>query len=220
MDENTRNELIRKHLEAVRLLQQTPVTDSASPGWPPQGYYLLWHVVIGMMLGFIGAMVSLGFNMIAAPLFGQPALKLIRVYLTFPMGEAALDPAVTDANILGVGCFLYLATGALHGVVFHLVMSIYFGQLSVMKRFFIAGGMGLLLWLVSFYGVLSWLQPMLLGGNWIIELIPWWVAALTHLAFAWTMLALQHWAKFEPYIQQRDNPADQLPDSVRMGIDS
>ncbi len=208
MDETTRNELIRKHLEAVRLLEAAPVTRDAGAGWPPQGFYLLWHVVIGMMLGFVGAMASLLLNMVAAPLFGKPALKLIRVYLTFPMGEAALDPAVADAKVLGVGCILYLVTGALHGVVFHLVMTTYFAQARFVQRLLIASGMGLLLWIVSFYGVLSWLQPMLLGGSWVIERIPWWVAALTHLAFAWTMLLFQSWSRFEPYIQQRYTEAD------------
>jgi hypothetical protein len=26
-----------------------------------------------------------------------------------------------------------------------------------------------------------------LGGRWIIDLTPWWVAMLTHLVFGWTM---------------------------------
>jgi hypothetical protein len=26
-----------------------------------------------------------------------------------------------------------------------------------------------------------------LGGRWISELVPWWVAGLTHLAFGWTI---------------------------------
>ena len=58
---------------------------------------------------------------------------------------------------------------------------------------------GLGLWIVNFYLVLSWLQPVLLGGNWIVRLVPFWVAALTHLAFAWTMYVVEHWGSFVPY---------------------
>ena len=51
-----------------------------------------------------------------------------------------------------------------------------------------ASGLAIAVWLVNFYGILSWLQPLLFGGNWIVERIPWWVAAATHLVFGWTML--------------------------------
>jgi hypothetical protein len=47
--------------------------------------------------------------------------------------------------------------------------------------------------------VLSWLQPMLLGGNWILRMVPIGVAALTHLCFAWTVVAGEFWGRFEPY---------------------
>jgi hypothetical protein len=43
---------------------------------------------------------------------------------------------------------------------------------------------------VNFYLLLAPLQPLLLGGRWIAELIPWWVAALTHLIFGWTVALL------------------------------
>ena len=36
-------------------------------------------------------MVSLLFNVIGAPLAGKSPLELIRVYLTFPLGEKALE---------------------------------------------------------------------------------------------------------------------------------
>jgi hypothetical protein len=46
--------------------------------------------------------------------------------------------------------------------------------------------LALAVWVVNFYFILSWLQPVLIGGNWILELVPAWVAALTHLVFGWT----------------------------------
>jgi hypothetical protein len=197
MDAETRRRLIHEHLEAIRELEATPVTQKAAEGWPPEGYYLLWHVVVGMTLGGIGALVSLGANMIGAPLFGEPALKLIRVYLTFPMGEQALQ--AEQGTVLFIGCMLYLATGAIYGIGFHLVMSLFFQEASKSKQFVAATIMGLALWVVNFYLILSWLQPLLLGGNWIVRLVPLWVGALTHLAFAWTMLLGEFWGKFEAY---------------------
>ena len=62
------------------------------------------------------------------------------------------------------------------------------------KRFLLATAFGLVLWIVNFYLILSWLQPLLLGGNWIVTMVPFWVAALTHLAFAWTMLVGELWS--------------------------
>jgi hypothetical protein len=199
LDDTTRQNLIQQHLDAIRKLQapQPSEPHDAATTWPPPGYYLLWHVVVGMMLGVIGAAVSLAFNAIGAPLAGEHPLQLIRVYLTFPMGAEALT---TDSGkVLTVGCILYLITGALYGVVFHLIMSGSLGRAGWLKRLIAGSAIGLGLWVVNFYLVLSWLQPALLGGNWILTEVPWWVAALTHLAFAWTMLVIEFWGRFVPY---------------------
>ena len=52
-----------------------------------------------------------------------------------------------------------------------------------------------MIWAVMFYGILSWLQPLLVEGdpgNWITNpaYLPWWVAAATHLVFGWTIALL------------------------------
>ncbi len=199
VDVQNREQLIREHLSEIRRLEMG--SDSslrsarASSAWPPDGYYLLWHVVVGMMLGLIGSLVSLLANVLGAPLFGKSGLELIRVYLTFPMGERALH--AEDGVILFIGCVLYLCTGSVYGIVFHVVMSSFFSGTSTITRFFVATAIGLGLWIVNFYLILSWLQPMLLGDNWIVRLVPVWVAVLTHLAFAWTMLAIEFWGHFE-----------------------
>jgi len=197
VDETTRQKLIHEHLEAIRQLQASGVTPAgaAAAGWPPKGYYLVWHIVVGMALGGIGAAVALAANALGAQIFDKHPLELIRVFLTFPMGEEALQ--AESGQVLTVGCIRFLLTGALHGIVFHLVMSLFFGEASKVTRFIVATIMGLALWIGSFYLVLSWLQPLLLGGNWIISEIPWWVGALTHLAFAWTMLLGEFWGKFD-----------------------
>ena len=196
MEENRKRQ-IQYHLDAIRELEAEDRSEEAKKGWPPSGYYLLWHLVIGMMLGALGALVSLAANILGAPLFGRHPFELIRVYLTFPMGQRALE--VEEGTLLFVGCLLYLVTGALLGILFHLVFSIYFSDASNRKRFQVATALGLVLWVVNFYLILSWLQPLLLGGRWIIQMIPPWVGALTHLAFAWTMLLGELWGRFEPY---------------------
>jgi hypothetical protein len=197
VDREARDRQVQEHLEAIRKLESAPHEGEADGAWPPNQFYLLWHVVIGMMLGFVGALVSLGANVAGAPLFGVEPLRLIRVYLTFPMGARALE--AEQGLVIFVGCALYLLTGALYGVLFHLGMTLCLADASKLKRFLAGSGMGLGLWIVNFYLVLSWLQPLMLGDNWIVRLVPVWVAALTHLAFAWTMLVGELWGRFEPY---------------------
>ena len=193
MDTESRKSKIDEHREAIRRLEaEAAETQSV---WPPPGYYLLWHVVIGMVLGGIGATVSLLANAVGAPLFGEPSLQLIRVYLTFPMGAQALE--AETGLVVFVGVCLYLVTGALFGIGFHLLMSTVFASATSTKRFVISTLIGLGLWIVNYYLILSWLQPMLQGDNWIVRLVPFWVAALTHLAFVWTMFLGEFWGKFE-----------------------
>ena len=196
MDPTKRRRLVDQHLDAIRELEAMESTPDGAAAWPPDQYYLLWHVVIGMMLGSFGALVSLAANVAGAPLFGQRPLDLIRVYLTFPMGERAL--AADQGLVLFVGCALYLVTGALYGIGFHLIMSRRFADATAGKRFVVATLIGLGLWIGNFYLILSWLQPLLLGGNWIVRDVPFWVGALTHLAFAWAMLVGESWGRFEP----------------------
>ena len=193
MDSTTRKSKIDEHREAIRRLEAEEAETQSV--WPPRGYYLLWHVVIGIVLGGIGATVSLLANAVGAPLFGEKSLQLIRVYLTFPMGAQALE--AETGLVVFVGTCLYLCTGAIFGVGFHLLMSTVFATASSAKRFVVSTLIGLALWIFNYYLILSWLQPMLQGDNWIVRLIPFWVAALTHLAFVWTMFLGEAWGKFE-----------------------
>ena len=45
----------------------------------------------------------------------------------------------------------------------------------------------------------DWLQPLLFHGDWIVTMIPPWVAALTHLVFAWTMALVYPLGTYTPY---------------------
>jgi hypothetical protein len=90
------------------------------------------------------------------------------------------------------------------GVPFQLVLTRWFARASFATRFLVTSGLALGLWLFNFYGLLSWLQPLLFGGRWIVEMIPWWVAALTHLVFGWAILFLQPLGVFVPYGRSRE----------------
>jgi len=199
MDETERSKQIQEHLEAIRDLQAQQTKGDTS-SWPPQGFYWMFHIVAGATLGLFGAAASLLVNIIGATLTGLPAFKLIQVYLTFPMGERALALSSEQDGgvVLFVGSLLYLITGSLYGIAFHLVMRLYFPKSGFGKKLAIGSGIGLALWIINFYLILSWLQPVLLGGNWIVSMIPIWVGAGTHLVFAWTMVLVESWGRFEP----------------------
>ena len=57
--------------------------------------------------------------------------------------------------------------------------------------------LGILLWLVNFYAILSWLQPLLFGGKWVITEMPYWVASTTHVVFPVSLAVMGRFGKFE-----------------------
>ena len=179
--------------------------------WPPSHFSWKAHVVYGAALGATGAAVALLANVVLAPLAGKHPLELIRVYLTFPLGAEALAltetaphaPVLRDGMVLTFGCCLYLVTGILLGVLFHAAMT-RLVQPSLRNRLLVSTILSLLAWQVAFYGLLSWLQPLLFRGDWITnsQYLPWWVAGATHLIFGWTMALLAPMARFVPFRPQ------------------
>ena len=171
--------------------------------WPPQDFYGAYYAMTGAILGIFGAIVSLLVNVIAAPIAGKSSLELIKVYLTFPAGARALElSAESNGLVLAMGCCLYIGTGMLIGIPIYFLMVRICGQnASLVKRLIVVSIASLLVWGVAFYGVLSWLQPLLLNGNWITdpEIMPAWVAAGTHLVFGWTLALLYPWGQFTAY---------------------
>lgn len=198
MDAEAKRRQLEDLRSEVRRLERELEADPA-PDWQPTSYYTAYHVLAGCVLGMFGAASSLLFNIVGSALVGQHPLQLIRVYLTFPLGAPALD--VDSGLSLAIGCCLYLLTGMVLGVPFHLVLTRWFPFASFRVRFFVVSLMALGLWVVNFYGILSWLQPLLFGGRWIVELIPPWVAALTHLVFGWTVLLAGPLGNYVPYQQ-------------------
>ncbi|QEH36831.1 hypothetical protein OJF2_54160 [Aquisphaera giovannonii] len=181
------------------------------PSWRATGYYGAYYATAGFVLGGVAALVSLLVNVLAAPLAGKSPLELVRVYLTFPLGEKALQLtqgqnayAVNDRVILAFGCCLYVATGMLVGIPIAMALGRFAAKGGVARRLVVASIVSLAVWAIMFYGILSWLQPLLVEGdpgNWITNpaYLPWWVAAATHLVFGWTVALLYPLAEYHPY---------------------
>lgn len=203
---NDASDLDRKRSELeslrgrVRQLESELELSAKVRPWRATGSYPAYDATSGFLLGSIAATSSLLLNIVGASLFGKHPLELIRVYLTFPMGEKALSyDTVDNGLILAIGCCLYLGTGMLYGSVFQVLIARFVDNAALPVKFIFVSALALAIWVVNFYGILAWLQPLLFGGDWIIESIPWWVAALTHLVFGWTMLAVYPLGKYEPY---------------------
>ena len=182
---------------------EAEVAAEPPPNWPPKTLYNAYYMSTGAVLGGIAAAVSLLVNVIGAPLAGQSSLELIRVYLTFPLGERALEmTAGTGALQVAMGCCLYLFTGMVLGVPVYWLLVRFCGESAPLgKRLVVASVVAIAIWLIGFYGVLSWLQPALFGGDWITDpqVLPPWVAAGTHLVFGWVIALLHPWGQFTPY---------------------
>ncbi|MEY3204248.1 MAG: hypothetical protein RLZZ21_579 [Planctomycetota bacterium] len=180
----------------------------AAGEWARKGYYLTYYATAGFFLGMVAALVSLMFNIIGASIAGENPLQLIKVYLTFGLGGRALDPSFDSGLALAMGCVLYIATGMLLGIIFHVVLTRYASQAGLFGRLVWASAIAVAVWLVNFYVLLSWIQPLLFGGNWITSTdpvyLPWWVALATHLVFGWTMALLYPWGLFVPYRPQAE----------------
>jgi len=186
-----------RQLEA-ELVEATPVAT-----FQPSGYYATYYATVGFMLGLFGAMSSLLLNVVGSVLAGKHPLELIRVYLTFPLGDQALE--MESGLALAVGCCLYFGTGMLLGIPMYMALARWADRGSLLKRLVVASVVSLAIWLVNYYGILSWLQPLLVEDmspeHYIVKLVPWQVAALTHLVFGWTLAVLYPLGRLTPRTQ-------------------
>ena len=205
--EQTARELKQQELDRLRsrvleLEQELHVPPSA--GYEARGWYGMYHATAGAFLGMFGAIVSLLFNVVGATLVGKHALEIIRVYLTFPLGEKALQ--MESGIALVTGCCLYIGTGMLLGVPMQMAIARFASRGGLGARLAVASVVGLVIWVVNFYFLLSWIQPWLIGGNWITDpaTLPPWVAIMTHLVFAWTMALIYPLGAYRPYRLQTE----------------
>jgi hypothetical protein len=217
MDSQAKKQELERLRARVRQLEAELDKEEAERGWQASSYYTAYYATAGFLLGILGAMASLLVNVIAAPIAGKSPLELVRVYLTFPLGEKALQLtgagqsgyAVGDGVILAIGCCLYLGTGMLLGIPVYLALAAFAAKRSLLARLAVATVVSLAIWAFNFYAVLSWLQPLLVGGepgNWITNsnYLPWWVAAATHLVFGWSIAVLYPLGEYTPYQRARD----------------
>ncbi len=195
----------------VQQLEAELAPNPADSQWPPKGFYAEYYATTGFILGMFGAAMSLLVNVVGAPIAGKNPLELIRIYLTFPLGEQARQLAATgndvyvigDGVMLAIGCCLYLATGMVLGVPFFVALVRLTEGKPMGYRLVVASVLATALWVINFWCILSWLQPLLFGGNWVTDpnVLPWWVAWVTHLVFGWTLALLYPWGRFQAYQQ-------------------
>ena len=146
MDTQTKQEEIERLRAQAQQLEAEIIREKAEQGWHASGYYTAYYATGGFVLGIFGAMASLLFNVIGAPIAGKTPLELIRVYLTFPLGEEALELssgaqggyAVGDGVILAIGCCLYLGTGMLLGIPVYLALTRFAARGGLIVRLLVA----------------------------------------------------------------------------------
>lgn len=210
----------RQALEDLRRQVAALEAELAASGddsqWHPEKFYSAFYATVGFMLGGVAAMASLLLNVVGSTIAGKHPLEIIRVYLTFPLGDQALKLAsaegghyvIDDGMILALGCCLYIGTGMVLGALFHWLLSLLTQRSGGGARLVWSTVLAAVIWVVNYYMILSWLQPMLFGGNWITDpkILPWWVALGTHLVFGWTMALMAPWGRFVPYQRPTESP--------------
>ena len=196
---DTRQDIERKiqsHRAAIADLEARLLAPPASPGWPPHGFYLTFYVVAGTMIGILGSLVSFLFHVVGSLLVNQDPLMFLRVYGTVFLGEKALT--TDDLTFFMLVAVVHFSVGAIAGAVFHVGVNWLVPDRPV-AQIALGALYGLLMWLVNFYGVLIWLQPRLVGQPFVLNLMPAWVAALTHVIYGLTLGLLQPLGRFTPY---------------------
>ncbi len=189
---------IERHRRAIADLEaRLPAGKGDRRGWPPTGFYTTFYIVAGMTLGTIGAMTSFVFNVVGSLIVSQDPMLILRVFGTFFIGQEALT--TDNLNFLMLVLLTHVIVGALGGAAFHVFINRYLADRSPAQKIVYSAIFGCALWLINFYAIISWLQPVLVGQAYILRLMPFWVAALTHIIYGLTLGLLQRLGRFIPY---------------------
>jgi hypothetical protein len=167
-----------------------------SPGWPPKGFYLTYYVVAGLLIGVLGSLASFLCNVLGSLLLEQDPLLFLRVYGTVFLGEKAL--VTDDLSFFMLVAVVHFSVGAIAGAVFHVLVNFFVPDRAGLQ---IGLGVlyGLLMWVINFYVAIAWLQRDVFGEAYVLQLMPAWVAALTHVVYGLTLGLLQPLGRFVPY---------------------
>lgn len=189
---------IEGHRQAIADLEaKLSAVPSERRGWPPPGFYMTFYVVAGLTLGTMGAITSFIFNVAGSLIVAQEPMRILRVYGTFFIGQAALT--TDNLNFLMLVLLTHVIVGAVGGAVFHVYINRELADRSPGQKILYSALFGCAIWLINFYGIISWLQPLLVGQAYILRLMPFWVAALTHIVYGLTLGLLQPLGRFIPY---------------------
>ncbi|MEQ8210540.1 MAG: hypothetical protein RH917_11985 [Lacipirellulaceae bacterium] len=203
MDTKSKEIELAELKQRVAELESQIVSETSHPPFRPTEYYTAYYVVTGFMLGGLAAMASLVFNIIGSSLAGKHPLELIRSYLTFPLGDQVFDlPPEQNGLMLAIGCCLYIGTGMVMGIPVYLALTRWGAEKSLPVKLVIASVVALMIWAINYYGLLSWMQPAIVDmseENLIVNKVPAWVAAATHLVFGWAMALVYPLGDFQPY---------------------
>lgn len=180
----------------LRAIGEPPPASAAHP-WPPPGFYLTFYVVVGAILGILGSLASFLFNVFGSLMVDQDPYRILRVFGTVFLGQEALT--TDNLNFFMLVAVVHFSVGAMAGAVFHVVVNRYFPDASGARQVGLGAAYGVLMWIVNFYLVLWWLEPALVGRAYVLELMPVWVAALTHIVYGVTLGLLQPLGRFTPY---------------------
>jgi len=149
----------------------------------------LYFATVGAFAGYLGSVVILGAEIACARLMGFAPFMVLRYYATLRDGPNAL--LMTSRSFLLSAILMHLALGSALGAFFVLIVSR--GEIQRFAHYIAAGiTFGLCVWLINFYLLLSWLQPLINGKAYILENIPWWVAAVTHALYGLTIALVSH----------------------------
>jgi hypothetical protein len=170
--------------------------DGPAHAWPPAGFYLTFYVVAGTLIGVLGSIASFAFNVIGSLVVRQDPLLFLRVYGTIFLGPRALT--TDDLNFFMLVAVVHFSVGAIAGAVFHVLVNWLVPDRTVLT-IALGAAYGLLMWVVNFYFVISWLQPLLWGQPLILDLMPVPIAVMTHLVYGLTLGLLQPLGRFVPY---------------------
>ena len=195
---DTREEIVRRideHRVAIARLEAELRPATVAP-WPPEGFYFTFYVVSGTILGILGSLTSFLFNVVGSLVVNQDPLRFLRVYGTFFLGARALT--TDDLNFFMLVAVVHFSVGAAAGAVFHVLVNRFVPERPLL-HVLLGALYGLLMWVVNFYGVITWLQPRLVGQAYVLALMPAWVAILTHLVYGLTLGLLQPLGRFIAY---------------------